>query len=420
MRLDEALDTVEGAAGATIDLGERVQLSPDFPVEEYRRRYARLAALMDRYGFEALVLTQEEPVRYLSGYNSVVWAVGRWLPTVLVATRDPRRAMLVGSVFDAGCATGTAWVADTVTYERVEELPGLVGERLRAVGASGERVGFEHGPGSFVALPAHVATPVLAFGGDRPRDASALWHALRMVKSPLEVERLRRSVAAAVAGYRAGLEAARPGMSEKELVSVIGSTMYASGSTAGTRPLFVNCVSGRERYALVDTPASDRRFESGDIVFVDGGGASDGYVSDILRLIGVGPVRPEDRRYAEIAADATDAMVGAVRPGVRVSSLLEAAATSVAASGSAEQVGAVAGHGIGLELWERPLIKRHDDPDEDVSLREGMVLCLEPILAPVHPGGGLAGIFVFEQQVVVTATGCEVLSADLPARLWEV
>jgi Xaa-Pro aminopeptidase len=157
----------------------------------------------------------------------------------------------------------------------------------------------------------------------------------------------------------------------------------------------------------------------GDIVFVDGGGASDGYVSDILRLIGVGEIRPEDRRYAEVAAGATEAMVGAVRPGVRVSQLLGAAAAYVAGAGLTEEVGAVAGHGIGLELWERPLITEHDDPDDDVAVRAGMVLCLEPIMAPPHPGGGLAGIFVFEQQVLVTAGGCEVLSADLPARLHE-
>ena len=158
----------------------------------------------------------------------------------------------------------------------------------------------------------------------------------------------------------------------------------------------------------------------GDIVFVDGGGASDGYVSDILRLIGVGRLRPEDRRYAEVAAEATGVMVDAVRPGTRVSELIGAAARHVAAAGLTEPVGAVAGHGIGLELWERPLIQAHDDPDDDVSVRPGMVLCLEPILAPAHPDGGLAGIFVFEQQVLVTETGCEVLSGELPARLWEV
>ena len=106
MNFDSALDLIDGLDGEGYDLGERVPAAPDFPLAEYRRRYQRLAALMADAGLEALILTQEEAVRYLSGYNSVVWAVGRWLPTVLVATRDPRDAVLFGSVFDGGCAAG--------------------------------------------------------------------------------------------------------------------------------------------------------------------------------------------------------------------------------------------------------------------------------------------------------------------------
>jgi Xaa-Pro aminopeptidase len=452
MNLDAALAAIAGIDGAGVDLGERQPAWPDFPISEYRQRYARLGALMDREGFDALVLTQEEPVRYLSGYNSVIWAVGRWLPTVLVATRDPRNAALIASSFDAGCAGGTSWVGAVDTYRMAEEIPGKVREHLSAAGAADNRVGLEFGPGSFMALPQHLIGALIGGGygpladaragwpatgtaagepggADRqratmrdaaPRDCGRLLSALRMLKSPLEIERIRRSVTAAVAGYQAGLDAATPGMTEKDLVAIIGATMYRSGTTAGTKPLFVNCVSGHTRYPLVDSPASDNVIGDGDIVFVDGGGASDGYVADILRLIGVGKLRDEDRRYADAAADATEAMIGALRPGVRVSQLIGVAAAEVAAAGVTEPVGEIAGHGIGLELWERPLIRCHENTDDDVAVRPGMVLCLEPILAPPHPDGGLAGIFVFEQQVLVTGTGCEVLSADLPARLREV
>lgn len=417
MNFDAALEAIAGIDGAGLDLGERPPAWPDFPLDEYRARYARLAALMEREDLDALVLTQEEAVRYLSGYNSVIWAVGRWLPTVFVAARDPRRAVLIASQFDAGCAAGTAWAGTVDTYRAVEELPAKVAGHLAAAGARAGRTGFELGPGSIMALPRVVADEVIAQAGGPARDASRLISALRMVKSPAEIDRIRRSVRAATAGYRAGLDAAAAGMTEKELVAIIGAEMHRNGTTAGTKPLFVNCVSGRVRYPLVDSPASDNVLADGDIVFVDGGGACDGYVSDILRLIGVGQVRAEDRRYADVAAGATQAMIDAVRPGVRVSELLRAGAAHVAAEGLAEQVGAVAGHGIGLELWERPLITEHENPDDDVAVRPGMVLCLEPILAPPHPDGGLAGIFVFEQQVLVTAGGCEVLSADLEATL---
>lgn len=433
MNIDAALAAIESVDGTGLDLGEREPVWPDFPLAEYRRRWARLAALMEQEGFDALVLTQEEPVRYLSGYNSVIWAVGRWLPTVLVATRDPRRAALIASGFDAGCAAGTSWVGTVDTYRSPDEIPGKVREHLAAAGAPWERVGFEHGPGSVMAVPQHLAASLtggiaddgedpgcLAAGQRRgPRDAGRLISALRMLKSPLEIERIRRSVSAAVAGYRAGLAAARAGMTEKELVAVIGSTMYRSGATAGTKPLFVNCVSGRARYPLVDSPASDNVIADGDVVFVDGGGACDGYVSDILRLIGVGRFRGEDRRYADVAAGATQAMIDAVKPGATVTELVRAATASVRAAGVSDPVGEIAGHGIGLELWERPILRLPDDPGDDITIRPGMVLCLEPILAPPHPGGGLAGIFVIEQQVLVTNEGHDVLSGELPGRLFE-
>ena len=59
MNIDAALATITGIDGTGLDLGERPAVTPDFPIGEYRRRYARLAALMDSQGFDALVLTQE-------------------------------------------------------------------------------------------------------------------------------------------------------------------------------------------------------------------------------------------------------------------------------------------------------------------------------------------------------------------------
>ena len=152
MNIDAALATIAGIDGAGLDLGERPPVWPDFPIGGVPPRYARLAALMDSQGFDALVLTQEEPVRYLSGYNSVIWAVGRWLPTVLVATRDPRQAALIASSFDAGCAAGTSWVGTVDTYRGAEEIPGkvrahLAGSRRRArTGRLRVRAGQLHGP----------------------------------------------------------------------------------------------------------------------------------------------------------------------------------------------------------------------------------------------------------------------------------
>jgi Xaa-Pro aminopeptidase len=409
-----ALDVIEGVEGGGADLGGFEPPYPDFPVEEYRRRYARVIALMEESGLDVLVLTQEEPVRYLSGYSSLIWATGQWLPTAFVVTRDPREALLVHSVFDGGCARGTAWVPDLEPYPDAAEIAPKIVARIRRAAGDSARVGMETHAGSAVALPWPVAQEIVQAGGPEIGDAAGILSAVRMIKSEREIARMRDLVAATAAGYSAGLAAARGGMTEKELVGRIGSEMLARGATPGTRPVFLNCVSGPERYHLADAQASDRALRDGDIVFVDGGGGADGYMSDLIRLIAVGDISAEAERHADAALAATEAMVRAVKPGLRVSELYEAGRASFRESGVDEAAGALFGHGIGTQLWERPLIQPHDDADEDVRLREGMVICVEPILAPPGSDGALAGIFVFEEMVAVTAGGGDVLSSGLP------
>ena len=80
--------------------------------------------------------------------------------------------------------------------------------------------------------------------------------------------------------------------------------------------------------------------------------------------------------------------------------------------GLAGSAGVLFGHGIGLEIWERPFVQRHDDPNDDIRLRPGMTICLEPILAPVEDGE-LKGLFVVEDMVAITDDGAEVLSEGL-------
>lgn len=417
MDFNAALDAIEHVDGDGIDLGEVEPAYPDFPLDDYRRRWARVATLMERAGLDVLVLTQEESIRYLSGYTSLIWATGQWLPGVLLVPLDPRSAVLVHSVFDAGCARGTAWIGELDGYADALELAPKVTAHLRRIAGERGRVGMEVHANAAVALPWPVAQEIVRTAGADVGDATAILSAVRMLKSGHELERIRRVVGATVAGYRAGLGAARAGMTEKELLAIIATEMYARGSTAGTRPLFLNCVSGPDRYALADAPASDRRLREGDIVFVDGGGGCDGYMSDLIRLIGVGEISSDAERYVEAAIGATAAMIQAVAPGLPASELYEAGLLHYRAADLEASAGELFGHGIGAELWERPFIRPHDDANEDIRLRAGMTLCLEPILVPVTDAGSLAGLFVFEDQVAVTRDGCEVLSAGLPREL---
>jgi Xaa-Pro aminopeptidase len=417
---ETALDAVAETVGPPLDLGTASPGYPDFPLEEYRRRYACLAALMDLLDLEAMVLTQEEPIKYLSGYNSVIWAVGRWLPGAMLVTRDPRDAVLIPSAFDVGAVAGTSWVPNVDGHADPSEIPVKLGAHLDRLGADLSKVAVENGQGSIVMLPYPAARDLMSLVPDDAPDASRVMSVLRLQKSALEVERVRKIVSATVAGYRAGLEGARIGMTEKDIVALVAQGIYANGGTAGTRPLFLNAVAGPDRYPLVDAAASDRVLREGDVMFLDGGAGGDGYMSDIIRLLAFGDITGDQERFATVAARATRAMVDAARPGAKASQVYGAGQEVFESEGLGEHGGALSGHGIGLELWERPFLRVHDDPDEDIALRPGMTLCLEPILAPPDDSGGLAGIFVFEQQVLITDQGNEVLSGSLDAELWRV
>lgn len=414
---EKALDIITESDSSTIDLGDGSPTYPDFPLNEYRDRYGRLAALLDHLGVDALVFTQEEPIRYLTGYNSVIWAVGRWLPGAFVATRDPQDSVLIPSAFDLGAVGGTSWVPNVDGHGDPMEIPAKVEHHLDRLGVSSDRVGMERSAGSIVMLPFAAASQLAQLLPNDRVDAAQVISALRMIKSSREIERVRAIVSATVAGYRIGLEGARIGMTEKEIVSLVASAIYANGGTAGTRPLFLNAVGGPDRYPLVDSPASDKVLEGGDVMFLDGGAGGDGYMSDIIRLIAFGDITPEQERYADVAAQATQAMVASAVPGARASEVFDAGQATFDEAGIGEWGGGLSGHGIGMEIWERPFIRPHDDPNEDIRLRPGMTLCLEPILVPVTDSGDVAGIFVFEQQVVVTHTGSENLSSGLEARI---
>jgi Xaa-Pro dipeptidase len=415
--LDDVLALIHDQPLPELDLGGHDPAYPDFPRAEHALRYARLSRLLDAYDLDAVVVTQEENVRYLTGYTSVIWQVGRWHPGVFLATRDPRDAVLVPSAFDVGAVRGSSWVSTVDGHTDPGAIPEIVLGHVRRLGLRPDRIGMETGSGAIVMLPWPVARALVDGLGAPPVDATRLLGGLRMVKSGAELARIRRAVTATTRGYAAALDAAKAGMTEKELVAVATSTMHAEGITAGTRPTFLNCVSGPDRYALVDSPASDRRLAEGDVVFLDGGGGCDGYFSDIIRLIAIGAISPEAERYAETARTALATMVEAARPGTTAGELYAIGRSVYAAAGLDAFYGGNSGHGIGTELWERPLVQDHAaDPGEDATLRPGMTLCLEPILMPCDDSG-VAGVFVFEHQVLITAGGADVLSGDLETRL---
>ena len=145
--------------------------------------------------------------------------------------------------------------------------------------------------------------------------------------------------------------------------------------------------------------------QPGDGVVLDFGGVYDGYCVDLSRTVQVGDGRPEFRRMFEAVAEAQKAAIAAVRPGVTASQVDAAARGVLARHGLAEAFGHGTGHGLGLEVHEEPRVGRLASGHVDTPLEPGMVFTIEPG-AYVDGVGGVR----IEDDVLVTASGCEVLT----------
>jgi Xaa-Pro aminopeptidase len=265
------------------------------------------------------------------------------------------------------------------------------------------------------------------------RDPATVLDAMRVVKEPGELDRMRAAARIAARAHTAAMRAAYPGVGEWELEAVVEGTFRAAGPDAGTA--FPSIVGSGPNATILHHVDNHRRTRDGDLVLVDAGAALGLYCSDITRTFPVnGRFTAAQRAVYDLVLAAEEAAIAAVRPGASFSAVHEAA-LRVLVPGMVE-LGLLAGevdalvedkaytrfymhqtsHFLGLDVHD---VGAYAAPDgSPVPLRPGMVLTIEPGLyipdaddVPEH----LRGIGVrIEDDVIVTVDGHEVITRDVP------
>lgn len=201
-------------------------------------------------------------------------------------------------------------------------------------------------------LPAHMllamqtALPAALFrpGGD-------VINALMRVKGPGEVALLSKAAKIADEAFTAVLPQIRPGLTETQLANMLRNEMAARGGTP-TFAIIATGANGAEPHHLSDdTPIAD-----GDVVIMDFGCETGGYLSDITRTIAVGHVPEEAHDVYGIVHQAFMAGRGAIQPGVTCEAIDRAARDVIERAGFGEFFMHRTGHGIGLRGHEEPYI----------------------------------------------------------------
>lgn len=358
-----------------------------FASSVHRERLARAAEVAAERGLEALLITPSPDYAYLLGYRApamerltclVVRADGTTF-LVLPRLEEPLARHELGDLAD-----GLEIIAWDETDDPVRLVKTLVGSALR--------VAVQDQMWARFALRLRAALD--------PAEMVAAGHtmsALRAVKTPEEIDRLRAVASAADHAMRAITTERLSGRTEQEVSVRIRELLIEAGhAEAG----FAIVASGPNA-ASPHHVAGDRQIKPGDSIVLDIGGSLAGYASDTSRTAFVEEPPPEFAALFAVLVTAQRAACDAVRPGVPAAAIDAVARDIIDEAGYGDAFIHRTGHGIGMETHEEPYIVS-SNPEPLVA---GNAFSIEPgIYIPDTWGARI------EDIVICTASGGERLN----------
>ena len=377
-----------------------------FPETEFAARTRGAQSLMREQGLGGLLLTTEPEVRYFSGFLTQFWQspTRPWFLFVPAAGKPIAVIPAIGAVL-----MRKTWIQDIRTWNApfpADDGIGLLIELLSPLAADTARIGILKGHETSLRMPLGdwerlvAALPAIQFV-----DATELVRALRMVKSPAEIEKLAHICGMSSAAFASIPNFARIGQPLEEVFRSFRREALALG--ADDVPYLVGSAD-QDGYEDIISPPSGRPLQAGDVLMLDTGATWDGYFCDFDRNFAIGHSSALSRRAYDTLWRATEAGIEAARPGQTCRDLFCAMRTVIAEMDDrGGDVGRL-GHGLGLQLTEWPSLAAFDD----TVIEENMVLTLEPSLCY---GEGLT--MVHEENVVVRAGGAELLTTRAPPEL---
>ena len=346
-------------------------------------RPARLLQALseDTQGVELMLVTSLVNVRYLTGFTGSNGAA--------LIGRD-RRLFLTDFryVEQAAAEVDPTFERHILANGFFEELAGLL--------PGGElRLGFEDRP---VTVHDHGTLREKLPSEVELVAAGAPVEALRAVKDAAELERMRAACELADAALREILEQGVAGRTEAEVALALEDAMRHRGASAAA---FDTIVAAGAHGALPHATPRAEPIAKGQLVVIDWGAVLDGYCSDCTRTVASGEIGEQARIVYDLVLEAQLAGLEQVRPGVGGPDADGAARRIIDAAGHSEHFGHSLGHGVGLEVHEKPAlsVRSHD------VLEPGNVVSCEPgVYVP-----GEVGVRI-EDLCVVTPSGREVLT----------
>ncbi len=293
---------------------------------------------------------------------------------------------------------GVSMLRGTISPEmgRAEKVAGWIHDELEQRGLLNDPVAID------------IVEPPVLFAlqnmGIDVIDGQQMMLEARKIKTEDEITLLTKAASLVDAAYHLLYEEMKPGIRESDCVALVSKFLYENGSELVEG---VNAISG-ERCNPHPHVASDRMLRPGDPAYFDILHSYMGYRTCYYRTFVVGSAsQAQINAYAK-CRDLLDHAISMIKPGVTTAEVVEIWPKAEEFGFPNEELAFALqyGHGIGLNIWEKPIFSRLFSFDHPEVIEEGMVFALETFW-PAADGWSAARI---EEELVVTADGCEVIS----------
>ena len=387
-----------------VDFEERV---------DYRRlhryRLGRAQAALEASDLGALILFDDNNVRYVTSTKIGEWArdkLSRWV--LLTRGGDPilwdfgsaavHHRLYSPWLKPENCRAGLVGLRGTVDpafglmKHHAEEMASII----KSAGLAKMPVGID------------IVEPPMMFelekAGIKVKDGQQVMLEAREVKSADEIALLNRAAAMVDGAYDLINEKLRPGVRENDIVGMVNEFLYRHGSDDVEA---INAISG-ERCNPHPHNFTDRMIRPGDQVFFDILQAFMGYRTCYYRTFNVTRATPAQQDAYKKCREWLDSAIDLIKPGVTTAEICSVwpKAQEFGFPDELSAFGLQFGHGLGLNLHERPIISRVVSMDHPTVIKEGMVFALETY-CPATDGYSAARI---EEEIVVTDKGHTVIS----------
>jgi Xaa-Pro dipeptidase len=324
----------------------------------------RQVGLMKREGLDAMIAFSHQNFGWVTGFVLPTPPLMRWRLTAIVTTSDGRTAIYTLSMEER---TVRSYEPDAQLFiwEEFKDnaIPVFV-EMIQSLGLARGKVAIE--------------TDVLQWKyADEIRKqlphvtwvpAQDHFDKLRYVKTPREVELIRKLSKLTDRSLREALASVKTGDTEMDLAGALGGAIYRHG--AENFPIMVNA-SGR-RTTIPNAGPTQKVIESGDIIRLEAFGVIGGYHAGVARTAYADTISKDASQAYGVLMKAREYLFKTVRPGASTNAIFQGF-SKILEEGGLKIINFL-GHGIGLNLHEKPYFERYND----YEIEENMVLGVEP------------------------------------------